>query len=217
MSLIDNHEKLNSNLKKYIKEDNEYESESLDPRIQIELERLNKSSAEINKMENELEDAKQLFINSRQRQLQRLEYLQKKLGTCITKAKPYYEAVEKTEKIQLEAQKTVQEYQKANSMYKTAKETLTVAENNLISGEIPDAWQEHLSSTITKINISKKIVDQAEENHRIKTCEYQNSEQNCQLLEKDLKKHITKSQYVLKNLKNVYYLTNYLSLNKKLL
>jgi hypothetical protein len=34
---------------------NEYESESVDPRVQIELERLNKASSDINKIENELE------------------------------------------------------------------------------------------------------------------------------------------------------------------
>ena len=86
------------------------------------------------------------------------------------------------------------EYQRANSMYKTAKETLSVAEHNLVSGEIPDVWQEHLSSTITKINTSKKTVDQAEEYHRKKTAEYQTAEIKCQNLENDLKRHITKSQ-----------------------
>lgn len=78
-------------------------------------------------------------------------------------------------------------------MYKTAKETLSVAENNL-SGEIPDVWQEHLSATITKINTSKKMVDQAEEMHRQKTVEFQSSEERCLYLEKDLKRSISKSQ-----------------------
>ena len=195
MSVIEDNDELGTKYKETMNE-YEYESESLDPRIQNELERLNKSATDINKMENELEEAKQLFINSRQRQLQRLEFLQKKLGACIMKAKPYYEAMEKTEKLQQEAQKTVQEYQRANSLYKTAKETLSVAENNLMTHEIPDAWQEHISSTITKINTSKKNVDQAEDNHRKKTVEYQAAEEKCQLLEKELKKHIIKSQLV---------------------
>jgi len=187
VDLIENYEKLKENKE-------EYESEALDPRIQGELERLNKSSAEINKMENELEEAKSLFLTSKNRQTQRLEFLQKKLGACIIKAKPYYEALKLNEKLQNEAQKAVQEYQKANSLYKTAKETLSVAEHNLMSCEIPDAWQEHLSATITKINLSKKIVDQAEENHRKKTTEFQQAEERCQFLEKDLKKNIIKSQ-----------------------
>ena len=126
--------------------------------------------------------------------MQRLEFLQKKLGSCIQKSKPYYEAVQLTEKLQKEAQKAVHEYQKANSLYKTAKETLSVAEHNLATCEIPDAWQEHISSTITKINTSKKTVDLAEENHRKKTSEFQQAEEKCQSLEKELKRHIVKSQ-----------------------
>jgi len=175
-------------------DENETANEALDPRIQVELERLNKACGDINQMENELEEAKSMFITSKNRQTQRLEYLQKKLGSCITKSKPYYESLEQTERLQIETQKAVLDFQKANSIYKTAKETLTVAENSLDSGEIPDVWQEHLSSTVTKINISKKIADQAEENHRHKALEYQMSEKKSQYLEKDLKRHISKSK-----------------------
>lgn len=139
-------------------------------------------------------EAKNLFNNTKNRQLQRLEYLQKTLGSCIQKSKPYYEALQLTDRLRKEAQRTVQEYQKANSLYKTAKETLSVAEHNLATGEIPDAWQEHISSTITKINTSKKYVDSAEEMHRKKTLEFQQAEERCQFFEKDLKRHIAKSQ-----------------------
>ena len=79
-------------------------------------------------------------------------------------------------------------------MYKTAKETLSVAEHNLVSGEIPDVWQEHLSTTVAKINQSKRSADQAEENHRYKAIEYQMAEKRSQFFEKDLKRSIAKSK-----------------------
>ena len=82
------------------------------------------------------------------------------------------------------------------SLYKSAKDTLAVAESNLCSGEIPQAWQEHLSETIAKINIGKKKVDMAEELHRQKSAEYQQAERVLQGLEKDLKKNIIRSQFV---------------------
>lgn len=44
-------------------------------------------------------DAKNLFNTTRNRQLQRLEFLQKKFGSSITKSKPYYEAHSLTEKV----------------------------------------------------------------------------------------------------------------------
>ena len=46
-----------------------------------------------------MKEAKSLFTNSKNRQLQRLEFLQKKHGSCISKAKPYYEALKLTEKV----------------------------------------------------------------------------------------------------------------------
>lgn len=171
------------------------DQEELDPRIQVELERLNKSCADVNQLENDLEEAKGLFISSKNKQLERLEYLQKKFGSSISKAKPYYEALALTEKLQGMTKKAVHDFQNTNSLYKTAKETLTVAENSLEQkGEIPDAWQEHLSLTITKITLSKEAADRAEKHHKSVSLEYQKAEQKSQSLEKDLRKYITKSQ-----------------------
>jgi hypothetical protein len=135
-----------------------------------------------------------LFTTSKNRQTQRLEFLQKKLGSCIQKAKPYYESIELTERLQYETQKAVIDFQKANSLYKTAKETMQVAESSLDTHEIPDVWQEHLSTTVAKINQSKRAADQAEENHRYKAIEYQMAEKRSQFLEKDLKRSIAKSK-----------------------
>lgn len=142
-----------------------------------------------------LKEAKALFISSKNKQLERLEYLQKKYGSSISKAKPYYEALALTERLQAATKKAVHEFQNTNSLYKTAKETLTVAENSLEQkGEIPDAWQEHLSLTITKITLSKEAADRAEKHHKSISLEYQRAELKSQALEKDLRRYITKSQ-----------------------
>lgn len=170
------------------------ESEPVDPRVQFELERLNKACTDINKLENELEESKNLFFQTKNYQLMRLETLQKKLGSCIQKAKPYFEMQRVTERLQLETQHAAQEFQKANSLYKTAKETLSVAEHSLNKGEIPDVWQEHLSATITKINLSKKAADQAGENHRKKAIEYQQAELRMLNLQKEYRRNIAKAQ-----------------------
>jgi hypothetical protein len=70
--------------------------------FKVELERLNKASTDINKLENELEEAKALFISTKNRQAQRIEYLQKKLGTCIQKSKPYYDASQAKDRVNKE-------------------------------------------------------------------------------------------------------------------
>jgi hypothetical protein len=100
-------------------------------------------------------------------------------------------------KLQIETQKAVLEFQKTIGHYKTAKETLSVAEENLSNGGgISDVWQEYLSEAITKIAQSKKLADQAEDYHRTKAQEYQIAERNLQILEKDLRRNIAKSKLV---------------------
>jgi SH3-domain binding protein 5 len=179
----------------YQQQQQQHQEEPVDPRVQGELERLNSTSSDINNMENELEQAKSLFNTLKSRQLQRLEILQKKLGPCISKAKPYYEYLHLCESLKLKAQTAVQDFQKANSLYKTAKETLSVAEQSLTTGEIPSAMQEHLSEVCAKINLSKKNADIKEEYHRRIAKDYQQAEQKCQQLEISLKSSISKSRY----------------------
>ena len=84
------------------------------------------------------------------------------------------------------------------SHYKAAKETLSVAEDTLLSCgngiAVPSVWQEHMSETITKISNSKRIATQAEDYHRNKALEYQMAERTLQYLENDLKRNIEKSK-----------------------
>lgn len=96
--------------------------------------------------------------------------------------------------MQHERQISYREYQTAKSFFNTAKETLTVAEINMSPKQITNEWQEHLSETISKLNTSKKTVDKAHELYRQRENQFLIAEHNLQCLEKDLKKHISKSQ-----------------------
>ena len=62
---------------------------------------MNKACTDINKLENELEESKNLFFQTKNYQLMRLETLQKKLGSCIQKAKPYFEMQRVTERVRI--------------------------------------------------------------------------------------------------------------------
>ena len=70
----------------------ELEDENLDPRIHGELEKLNKASEEINRLELELDDARASFRQTLSESTQKLDVLAKKLGSCVEKARPYYDA-----------------------------------------------------------------------------------------------------------------------------
>lgn len=111
--------------------------------FQIELETLNTATDEINKLEIELEvnynnnwiypahlDSKSHFILSLSSQeanatfmilsnesTRRLKLLIKKLGSCIEKSRPYYDAQEKARISQIECQKAAVKFQRANGQY----------------------------------------------------------------------------------------------------
>uniref|UniRef100_S4PP18 SH3 domain-binding protein 5-like protein n=1 Tax=Pararge aegeria TaxID=116150 RepID=S4PP18_9NEOP len=67
-------------------------TEKLDPRVQIELERLNTATDEINRLEVELDEARLAFRRLLAEGHLRIQQLTKKLGTSVHKARPYYEA-----------------------------------------------------------------------------------------------------------------------------
>lgn len=60
--------------------------------FQIELERLNTATDEINRLEVELDEARLAFRRLLAEGHLRIQQLTKKLGTSIHKARPYYEA-----------------------------------------------------------------------------------------------------------------------------
>ena len=67
-------------------------AEILDPRVKIELEKLNSSSEVINKLELDLDQARSTFRDLLDDSKCHLDRLQKKIGNSVQKARPYYEA-----------------------------------------------------------------------------------------------------------------------------
>lgn len=67
-------------------------TDTVDPRVQIELERLNNATDNINKLEVDLDEARANFRQLLCESTTRVETLKNKLGMCVEKAKPYYEA-----------------------------------------------------------------------------------------------------------------------------
>uniref|UniRef100_A0A8C7S806 SH3 domain-binding protein 5 n=1 Tax=Oncorhynchus mykiss TaxID=8022 RepID=A0A8C7S806_ONCMY len=66
--------------------------EELDPRIQEELEHLNEASVKINQLELHLDDARSGYRKILTDSARKLNAHSSQLGTCIEKARPYYEA-----------------------------------------------------------------------------------------------------------------------------
>ncbi len=135
----------------------ELEEEEIDPRVYQELEKLNACTEEINCLETQLEDANCLFRTLLTDSTHQLKALSKKLGSCIEKARPYYEAQEVAQKAQKECQSAATHYQRASGIHAAAKETIALAEERFLTNsnhwEFDNAWQEMLNHATIKVRV----------------------------------------------------------------
>ncbi|TRY73030.1 hypothetical protein TCAL_01890 [Tigriopus californicus] len=176
----------------------EVETEVLDPRVQEELEKLNVCTEEINQLEVQLEDANCLFRTLLSDSTHMLKAMAKKVGGCIEKARPYYEALEVYQKAQKECQSAATHYQRASGIHAAAKETIALAEQRFLSNsndwKFDNAWQEMLNHATIKVMEAEKTKTDSEAEHMQKADAFQVAEAEVQRLEKKLSRHIQKSQ-----------------------
>ncbi|XP_058830266.1 SH3 domain-binding protein 5 homolog [Topomyia yanbarensis] len=174
------------------------ENQDLDPRIQVELENLNTATDDINKLEIELEEAKSTFRILMNESTRRLKLSSKKLGSCIDRARPYFEALEKAKSAQLECQAAAIKYQRANEIHAAAKETVALAEQRFLSNsqewQFDNAWQEMLNHATIKVTDAEKQKTESGTEHQKKAKIFQEAELKVQQLEERNRRSIQKSR-----------------------
>ncbi|XP_005801857.1 SH3 domain-binding protein 5-like [Xiphophorus maculatus] len=171
--------------------------EELDPRIQEELEHLNEASAEINKLELELDDARSAYRKILTESARKLNAQSSQLGSCIEKARPYYEARRLAKEAQQETQKAALSYERAVSMHTAAREMVYVAEQGLMAdgkNTLDPTWQEMLNHATSKVNEAEEERIRSEREHMRVTHACQEAEARVQTLQKSLKRVIVKSK-----------------------
>uniref|UniRef100_A0A8C2GQR0 SH3 domain-binding protein 5 n=1 Tax=Cyprinus carpio TaxID=7962 RepID=A0A8C2GQR0_CYPCA len=169
--------------------------EELDPRIQEELERLNETSVEINKMELELQEVRSSHRRIMNESVLKLKAKSSELGSCIEKARPYYEARRKAKEAQQETQKAALSFERVVSMHLAAREMVHVAEQGLTAVKTLDpTWQEMLNHATSKVNEAEEERVKSEWEHMRVTKLCQEAEARVQELQKSLKRAIVKSK-----------------------
>uniref|UniRef100_A0A3Q1GZI8 SH3 domain-binding protein 5 n=1 Tax=Acanthochromis polyacanthus TaxID=80966 RepID=A0A3Q1GZI8_9TELE len=170
--------------------------EELDPRIQEELEHLNQASDEINKLELQLDDARSSYRRILTESARKLNSQGSQLGSCIDKARPYYEARRLAKEAQQETQKAALRYERAVSMHTAAREMVYVAEQGLLADRntMDPTWQEMLNHATAKVNEAEEERLRSEREHQRVTQLCQDAEARVQTLQKALKKVILKSK-----------------------
>lgn len=176
----------------------EEEENDLDPRIQIELEKLNTATDEINKLEIELDEANTTFRMILNESTRRLKILSKKLGSCIDRVRPYFAAVEVARKAQQECQKAAVIFQRANEIHAAAKETVALAEQRFMSNkhewQFDNAWQEMLNHATIKVMEAENQKADSGREHQKRAMLFNAAEQKVQQLEDRLRRHIIKAR-----------------------
>ncbi|XP_058791579.1 uncharacterized protein LOC131664470 isoform X2 [Phymastichus coffea] len=169
--------------------------DAVDPRVQIELERLNTATDDINKLEVDLDEARATFRELLCESTYKIESLSKKLGSCIEKSRPYYDARFRAKEALTETQKAAIKFERANSQHAAAKEMVYLAEEGLrTEGRCFDhAWQEMLNHATSRVNESEHERAICEVEHRRTTALYHKTEYEVQRLQRDLKRTIAKS------------------------
>ncbi|KAM9309098.1 LOW QUALITY PROTEIN: SH3 domain-binding protein 5b [Pholidichthys leucotaenia] len=194
--------------KEHKSDDEEYEDEEVDPRIQGELEKLNQSSDDINRCETELEDARQKFRSVLVEATVKLDELVKKIGKPVEESKPYWEARRLARQAQLEAQKSTQDFQRATEVLRAAKETISLAEQRLLeedNRQFDSAWQEMLNHATQRVVEAEHTKAKSELVHKEMAAKYTAAIARMKQLEKKLKRTINKSKPYFE-MKAKYYL-----------
>ncbi|XP_017111655.1 keratin, type I cytoskeletal 9 isoform X2 [Drosophila elegans] len=128
----------------------------VDPRVQVELEKLNTATDNINRYEVELDESKCEFKRLLAESVVRIKAAAHKLGNSIDAAKPYYESRIYAAQLAKETQLAAANHEKAKSIHAAAKEMVYLAEQGLGEKSTLDtACQEMLSHAAGKVNQSQ--------------------------------------------------------------
>uniref|UniRef100_A0A1B6MGM8 SH3 domain-binding protein 5 homolog n=1 Tax=Graphocephala atropunctata TaxID=36148 RepID=A0A1B6MGM8_9HEMI len=170
----------------------------LDPRIQVELEGLNNATDNINKLEMELDEANGTFRMLMNDSTRRITLWSHKLGSCVDKARPYYEALEISKQAQIDCQRAAVKFQRANEIHAAAKETVALAETRYLSKQdewkFDAAWQEMLNHATKKVMEAEHAKAESGREHQKRATLYNAAEQKVQVLEQKLRRSILKSR-----------------------
>lgn len=179
--------------------DEEEEDCPPDPRVKEELDILNQASMDVNRLENELNEARTKYRSTFTTASQKMEELGAKIKKSIQRARQYFELSEKAKEAQSEAVRAARQYQTANGVYKAAKETIALAELRLMdddsqSASLSAAWQEMLNHATVRVMEAEREKTHSEAEHHRRAAVYAEIEAHIHQLEKKYKRSIAKAR-----------------------
>lgn len=119
-----------------------------------------------------------------------------KLGSCIDKARPYYDARMRSKELQNETQKAAIRYERAMSDHAAAKEMVKSAEEGLLQqGRLFDpAWQEMLNHATCRVNSAEEERSASQSEHMRTSSAFIQAEKLVSTLQSQVKRPIMKAR-----------------------
>ncbi|XP_046340845.2 SH3 domain-binding protein 5-like isoform X1 [Haliotis rufescens] len=173
-------------------------NDDLDPRIQEELDMLNSASNDINRLENEIDEARAKYRLTFSDASHKMESMGRGLKNFIQRARIYYQLKEAAIEAQSEALRAARQYQTANGIYRAAKETIALAEQKLMDDQsaamLSSAWQEMLNHATIRVMDAEREKTRSEQEHLRRSNIFAELETKLTYLEKKFKKSILKAR-----------------------
>ena len=166
----------------------------LEEDIEIQLELLNSTCAEINLWENEINEKRKLYRWTLSDTTNQLDLVARNLGDCISKSRPFYDAKKLAKEAQNNIQQAALDYDRAVSSLSAAREMVSVAENGLHSNPSNVAWVEVLNRANERVNETEEEKFRRGVEHQNKAIEFERAEDRVKWLKASLKHHIKKSR-----------------------
>ncbi|XP_074659640.1 uncharacterized protein LOC141912295 [Tubulanus polymorphus] len=181
----------------YNGDENDCPPPEADPEVETELEILNSAATEINSLELKLDGARGHFQKLHEEATLAIRQLKAKLGRCVGKARPFYEAKSEAKQAQQATQEAARKFRRAISLYDAAKETISLAEDRFQSvdtREFDSAWQQALSNATVRLFEAECEKSWSEEEHRHQMGRLAEVEIKVNLLQKQETKNIAKAR-----------------------
>ncbi|TGZ57827.1 hypothetical protein CRM22_009873 [Opisthorchis felineus] len=165
--------------------------------VESQLDILNQTAPQINQLENNLLAARATYQNTLTEHSSRLNAIGKRLGKCVQRARPYYDAKAKQAELTREIQRATERYNRANDLLTASCQTLSKLENATPTGtrQVGDVVSlEALNQCIFKVNEAKREALEAKEQHERLLGTYNDTEKSIHNMERRLKMDIKKAQ-----------------------
>lgn len=180
-----------------VESENDVLEEEIDPRIKDELDKMNRSTDEINLVETELTEWRVKYNASLSKATQQLQKIAKRNPKSIEKARNYYETQQDVAQAHLALQRSVSNFQRANGVYRASKETIDLAESRLREFDdkkVDMAWQEMLNIQMQRFTEADKDRRRSQALHEKAAKRFEYLEKKMQMLKKKNKNSVAKAK-----------------------